>query len=45
MVSSRMLLQRFTSSVAWIESVIVIIWMGEEAMRATAAPERTPWVT
>ena len=36
MVSWRMLPQRLTSSVARIESVIVIISIGEVAMRATA---------
>ena len=45
MVSSRIFAQRFTCSVARIESVIVIISIGDEAMRATAAPDRTPCVT
>src|SRR5579883_575623 len=38
----RMFWASFTASVAKIESVIVIISIGEEAMRATAPPESTP---
>ena len=41
----RILAQRFTSSVARIESVMVIAWMGEAAIRATAPPDSTPCVT
>jgi hypothetical protein len=45
MVNCRMLLARSTSGVAWIESVIVIISIGESATRATAPPDSTPCVT
>src|SRR5271170_6328236 len=40
----RMLCARRTASVARIESVIVIVSIGEDAMRATAPPDSTPCV-
>ena len=41
---TRMLRAIFTASVGMIESVMTNCFSLDEVMRATAPPERTPWV-
>src|SRR5688572_26181860 len=44
MPMTRMLRDTRTASVGWIESVMTSSFSLDEVMRATAPPERTPWV-
>jgi hypothetical protein len=41
---TRMLRETRTASVGWIESVMTSCLSFEAVMRATAPPDRTPWV-
>jgi hypothetical protein len=45
MVNWRTLRDTRTASVAWMLSVVTSISSGEADTRATAPPDRTPWVT